>query len=105
MFMPFNEGESKVKKASIAEIFTFLTRFLIIPAAKTPKASTTPQAFKKRSSGMAAEEPEKLEDLLGKLKDDSYVKENLKPEDEISVFENEDFCMFIPQTANENKEN
>jgi hypothetical protein len=54
---------------------------------------------------MAAEEPEKLEDLLGKLKDDSYVKENLKPEYEISVFENEDFCMFIPQTANENKEN
>jgi hypothetical protein len=42
MFMPSNEGESKVKKASIAEIFTFLTRFLIIPAAKTPKASATP---------------------------------------------------------------
>jgi hypothetical protein len=33
------------------------------------------------------------------------VKENLKPEDEIGVFENEEFCMFVPQSANENKEN
>ncbi len=105
MFMINNEGESKAKKANIAEIFTFLTRFLIIPATKTPKASSIPQSFKKRSSGIAAEEPEKLEDLLGKLKDDNYVKENLKPEDEVGVFENEEFCMFVPQTANENKEN
>ena len=105
MFMTTTEGDSKAKKANIAEIFTFLTRFLIIPAIKTPRAQASPQAFKKRSSGIAAEEPESLQDLLGKLKDDNYVKENLKPEDEIGVFENEEFCMFVPQSANENKEN
>jgi hypothetical protein len=36
--MSTNEGDSKAKKANIAEIFTFLTRFLIIQATKTPKA-------------------------------------------------------------------
>jgi hypothetical protein len=36
--MTTNEGESKAKKANIAEIFTFLTRFLIIHATKTPRA-------------------------------------------------------------------
>ena len=96
MFMTTTEGDSKAKKSNIAEIFTFLTRFLIIPAMKTPRAQAAPQAFKKRSSGITAEGPEKLEDLLGKLKDDNYVKENLKPEDEIGVFENEEFCMFVP---------
>ncbi len=54
---------------------------------------------------MMAEEPEKLEDLLGKLKSDDYVKENLKPEDEHGTYDNEEFCMFVPRTANENKEN
>jgi hypothetical protein len=28
------------------------------------------------------EEPEKLEDLINKLKDEDYVRDNLKPEDE-----------------------
>jgi hypothetical protein len=36
--MTTTEGDSKAKKSNIAEIFTFLTRFLIIPAMKTPRA-------------------------------------------------------------------
>ena len=96
------EGDAPEKKATIAEIFTFLTRFLIIQATKTPKNSDAP---KKKSSAFMAEEPEKLEDLLSKLKSDDYVKENLKPEDEMGIFENEDFCMFTPRSAVENKEN
>jgi hypothetical protein len=49
-----------------------------------------------------AEEPERLEDLLGKLKSDDYIRENLKPEDELGIYENEDFCMFVPRTEMEN---
>lgn len=38
---------------------------------------------KRGSSGFdQQEEPEKLEDLIVKLKDEDYVKENYKPEDD-----------------------
>lgn len=41
------------------------------------------------------EEPEKLEDLISKLKDEEYVKENLKPEDDSLTPEQEEFIMYL----------
>ena len=41
------------------------------------------------------EGPVKLEDLIGKLKDEEYVRENLKPEDDSQTLENEEYIMFL----------
>jgi hypothetical protein len=50
---------------------------------------------KRKSSGIEPEEPEKLEALLSKLKDEEYVKENLKPEDDSLTVEQEDFILYL----------
>jgi hypothetical protein len=39
-------------------------------------------ATKVLGSVESGEEPEKLEDLINKLKDEDYVRDNLKPEEE-----------------------
>lgn len=60
---------------------------------------------KRKSSGIEPEEPEKLEALLSKLKDEEYVKENLRPEDDSLTVEQEDFILYLAQPMVENKEN
>jgi hypothetical protein len=101
--MTTTEGDAEEKKGIIAETFMFLTRFLILSPIKTPK--NKPDIPKKKSTGIANEEPEKLDDLISKLKDDNYVKENLKPEDELSPFEDENYGLFNLSQQIENKEN
>jgi hypothetical protein len=39
-------------------------------------------SLKQRKTSGLDEGPEKLEDLIGKLKDEEYVRENLRPEDD-----------------------
>lgn len=51
------------------------------------------------------EEPEKLDDLLLKLKDDDYVRENLKPEDDSLTPEQEEYIMYLTIPLLENREN
>jgi hypothetical protein len=51
------------------------------------------------------EGPVKLEDLLSKLKDEEYVRENLRPEDDKTILEREEYIMFIDYEKSENKEN
>lgn len=54
--------------------------------------------MKQRKTSGLDEGPEKLEDLIGKLKDEEYVRENLRPEDDNQVLENEDYAMFLEQS-------
>jgi len=59
----------------------------------------------KQISGIQPEEPERLEDLIVKLKDEDYVRENLKPEDDTLTPEQEEFIMYLTLPNLENKEN
>jgi hypothetical protein len=51
------------------------------------------------------EEPEPLNDLIEKLRDEDYVKENLRPDDHKLTFEQEEFVMYLDLPPLENKEN
>lgn len=46
-----------------------------------------------------------MEDLLLKLKDEQYVRENLKPDDDSISPEQEEYIMYISSPYHENKEN
>jgi hypothetical protein len=36
-----------------------------------------------------------LTEIIGKLKDEEYVRENLRPEDDSLTLENEEYVMFL----------
>lgn len=75
--MNSEEKEALESKERIAEIFTFLTRYCTVQTQR--KLGSDIKQIK--ASGLE-EGPEKLEDLIGKLKDEEYVRENLRPEDD-----------------------
>lgn len=72
------------------EVFTYLTRYCTVTTNKPVDSKLTGNKMlslmggfpNKKSSAGLQEEPEKLDDLLLKLKDEDYVKENLRPEDD-----------------------
>lgn len=89
MFMNESDKGAKEQKVRCAEIFTYLTRYCTITnkvETQRTNASKMQGLFGatvgKKGSAAIQEEPEKLDDLLLKLKDDDYVRENLKPEDD-----------------------
>lgn len=100
--MNSDEKSQLDQKTKISEIFQFLTRYCTV---QTPKKSPGQMLSKRKSSGIEPEEPEKLEALLSKLKDEEYVKENLRPEDDSLTVEQEDFILYLAQPMVENKEN
>ena len=69
----------------------------------------TRQGQRKRSyiSIDKKEEPQKMKNILNKLKDDEYVKQTLEQPDTIEQLspEKEEYILFIDQARNENKEN
>jgi hypothetical protein len=95
----------------IGEILSFLTRFCAVAPAKPALAdnvntskSKIMNLFGKKS--VQEEQPENLNDLLLKLKDEEYVKENLKPEgDDALTAEQEEYIMYLKLPQMENKEN
>lgn len=105
------EKEAIESKDRIAEIFTFLTRFCSVQTVSRKKnggdTSSRAQSSSspKRKNSSIDEGPVKLEDLLTKLKDEEYVKENLRPEEDSGIIENEEYVMFIEHSKSENKEN
>jgi len=75
--MNSEEKEALENKERIAEIFTFLSRYCTVQTQRKLGNS-----LKQRKTSGLDEGPEKLEDLIGKLKDEEYVRENLRPEDD-----------------------
>jgi hypothetical protein len=107
-----SDKSAKEQKVKVTEIFTYLTRYCTVTT--TNKNSTQPKSaasklpgllLGKKGSGLPEEEPEKLDDLLVKLKDEDYVRENLKPEDESLTLEQEEYILYLNLPALENKEN
>lgn len=66
---------------------------------------TSAGGHKRSQSGLDTEEPEPLNDLIEKLRDEDYVKENLRPDDHKLTFEQEEFVMYLDLPPLENKEN
>lgn len=94
-------------KERIAEIFTFLTRYCTVQNVRptSPARVDTSGGMRQKKASGLDESPVSLDELIGKLKDEEYVRENLRPEDDSTILENEEFIMFLDQTALENKEN
>ena len=88
IFMNESDKSSREQKLRIAEIFQFLGRYCGVETPKpvTGKSSKMGSFFggapKLDENGEEAEVPERIEDLLLKLKDDDYVKENLQPDED-----------------------
>lgn len=60
----------------------------------------------KSHSGLETEEPEPLNDLIDKLRNEEYVKENLRPDESVKLTsEQEEFVMYLDLPPQENKEN
>jgi hypothetical protein len=87
LFMNSEEKEALENKERIAEIFTFLTRYCTVQTSKSGSPS--------RGGSGLDEGPVKLKDLIGKLKDEEYVRENLRPEEDSQTLENEEYIMFL----------
>ena len=112
MFMNESDKSSKEQKVRCAEIFTYLTRYCTVTnKVDTQKSNVSKMAglfgggVGKKGSAALQEEPEKLDDLLLKLKDDDYVRENLKPEDDSLTPEQEEYIMYLTIPLLENREN
>jgi hypothetical protein len=94
--MNSDEKTALESKERIAEIFTFLTRYCTVQTARpgSPTRGGSPGGNKRKASGLD-EGPVALGELIGKLKDEEYVRENLRPEDDSYLLENEDYVMFL----------
>jgi len=112
MFMNDSDKNAIGQKVRCAEIFTYLTRYCTITnKVETQRTNVSKMqglfgtSVGKKGSAAIQEEPEKLDDLLLKLKDDDYVRENLKPEDDSLTPEQEVYIMHITFPQMENREN
>ena len=92
------------------EVFTYLARYCTVT--NKPESKQTGKlaglfgtGATKKGSNALQEDPEKLDDLLLKLKDEDYVRENLRPEDDSLTPEQEEFIMYLTLPMIENKEN
>jgi hypothetical protein len=83
MFMNSEDKTALENKEKIAEIFTFLTRYCTVQTVRpgSPTKSGDGSPIQRKHSALD-EGPVKLDELIGKLKDEEYVRENLKPEDD-----------------------
>lgn len=70
------DNNASEQKLQVEEVFTFLTRYCSVLTPKTPDSP-----FKSPRKSLKTEEAVSIKDLLGKLNDDEYVKEHLKPEE------------------------
>jgi hypothetical protein len=99
-------------KNRVGELMSFLAAYCTAPDAKNrdnvvQAASKLQSLFGVKSPQVEQEhhQPERLEDLLNKLKDETYVKENLKSTDEEITPEQEQYIIYLPPLFIQNKEN